>query len=65
MKKSNLPIIALITLLVCSVFINVFQWLRSRNVSAAPAIITIWPDGEKAFENETLFKAFKETVSSR
>ena len=65
MKKSRLPIIGLITLLVCSVFINIFQYLRSRNVSAAPAIITIWSDGEKVFENDTLFEAFRETVSSR
>jgi len=65
MKNNSLPIIALITLLVCSVSINMFQWHRSRNVSAAPAIITIWPDGEKVFENDTLFEAFKETVSSR
>jgi hypothetical protein len=65
MKKGSLPIIALITLLLCSVFINMFQWLRSRNVSARPAIIKIWSDGEEAFENDTLFEGFKEAVSSR
>ena len=64
-KKSRLLIVALIVLLVFSVFINMFQWHGSRNVSAAPAIITIWPDGEKVFENDTLFETFKETVSSR
>ena len=62
MKKCKLPIIVLATLLLISALLNMFQWLRSRNVSAAPAIITIWSDGEEVFESDALFQAYKETV---
>ena len=64
MNKTRLSTVALVVLLVCSVLLNAFQWYRSHNARARGAIISIWPDGDRVFDDAVSFEAFKTTVSS-
>ena len=64
MNKGRLPIIALLLLLACSIFLNTLQWYRSHNARARGAIISIWPDGDRVFDDAVRFDAFKTTVFS-
>ncbi len=64
MNKARLSKVVLVVLLVCSTLLNAFQWYRSHNARARGAIISIWPDGDRVFDDAVSFEAFKATVSS-
>ena len=65
MKKANLLISVLITLILILLALNILQWRRSQDVSARPAIVFAWSETDGPFGDDALFRAFKETVSSQ
>ena len=65
MKRVNLLISLLIALVLILLVLNILQWHRSQNVSARPAIVFAWSETDGIFDDDALFRAFKETVSSR